>query len=200
MVDPTNCNRCNASLERGWSERYKGNELIESICFSCSDKENIEQYEKTEILTLKITMCAKMDEIHRKYGEPLKLKSNILNKILTSCQNIENEIKLWERDVWFNHLQSKVKKAEFRGWRLDFNGGYVLVYSIAGRTQFTIESENNKYQISLLTREDSTDPVMGLNSINATEAQAIKLLVDSRKAFTEYGASFERNNDVNLGF
>ena len=90
-----------------------------------------------------------------------------------------------------------VLAAEFRGFRLNFDGGYALVYSLAGRTQITIETSDGSAQVSVLTADNSKDSVMGIQSVLATEDQALGLLIASRKAFVG-GAKFQRDDKVGL--
>ncbi len=193
MSDLTNCDRCQASLERGWSMRYRNNKLFETMCFECDDNDQIDRYEKTKILTSRITMLAAMNSVRCDSAHPA-----IMAAVWASATRIQEEIKVWERAVWFKGLQKAVLATDSRGFRLDFPGGQALVYSLAGRTQITIETVDESAQVSLITADDEPTPVMGQNSILATEDQALGLLVASRTAFTS-GTKFQRNDKVGIG-
>jgi hypothetical protein len=196
--DPANCTRCDTGLERGWSCRYKG-DIVEYICFDCDLIDIIGEYKTTNIITSRLSTVAAIDEVKQEYGKPIRLSSEILNKLLNSENKINHAIKLWERDVWFGGLQKKVRASNARGWKLEFDGRYVMVYSLAGRTQFTIESSDQNSQITTITAEDSCELIMGQNSINATEEQALELLNKSREAYIN-GAQFQKDDQVGLGF
>jgi len=137
--------------------------------------------------------------LSREHGEPLAGHRETMVAVAASNKRIHAEIKAWESGVWFDGLQKDVLAAKFRGFRLDFNGGHTLVYSLAGRTQITIETSDDSAQISLITADNETGPVMGQNSIRATEDQALGLLVRSRVAFG-FGAKFRRDDKIGIGF
>lgn len=199
-MDPTNCDRCQASLGRGWSQRYRDDVLLESICFDCDNTEQIDAYEKTKVLTSKVTVMAAIDEVHREYGKPSTVgHRETMIAVAASVERIRGRIKAWERAVWFGGLQAQVLAADFRGFRMDFPGGTALVYSLAGRTQITIETTDESAQVSLITADNEREPVMGQNSIRATEDQAIGLILASQDAFGA-GVRFERNDKVGLAF
>lgn len=199
MSDPTTCDRCGASLERGWCKLWSDGTLLESICFGCNDAEHIKLYRETKVLTSTVTVMASIDKVHREYDKPCATGNReLLIAVWASCAKIFTEIKAWERAVWFGGLQAAVRAAKFRGFRLDFPGGSALVYSIAAQTQITIETTDGSAQITLITAEDETQPVMCQNSIRATEDQALGLLAALQKAFVE-GAKFQRDDKIGLG-
>jgi hypothetical protein len=198
VEDPTNCNRCNASLERGWSflQRTDGTEYL---CFECSDKEVIKQYLETHILTSKLSMIAALAEVKLEVGKTPKIDIETIAKVIDSFNRIRNEYKIWEQEVWFGGLQKQVRDATYTGMSMEFLSGRVLTMSSAGRTLFTIDSAVLDCSLTLITAEDSDDHVMGLQSICATEEQAIRLLKESRSAFKD-GLTFHQDKGIGFGF
>jgi hypothetical protein len=191
MTTPKECGRCGRALD-GWSqERYVNGKFVEVLCASCSDAEEIKSYRETSVLTKALTMTAALA-----YGRPKD--SAELRDVRTAVARLRLEIKTWEAQVWFAGLQREVLAAEFRGFRMDFPGGIALVYSLAGRTQITLATPDESGQVSLITSDNETESVMGLNSIRATEAEALGLVVCSRDAFLG-GMRFQRDDKVGIG-
>lgn len=212
-ADPTKCDRCLSSVERGWSERWRAENKdaepirVECICFDCDEMERITEYQQDKVLTTRFmtsAVCSAITEQYRKepgsrsYGEPPHRFINTYLEANESVKRLQVEVKKFEQAVWFSGLQAQVLAAEFRGFRMNFGNVIALVYSLAGRTQITIESINGDKQISLITADDEKRPVMGINSISATEEDAMKLMVTCREAY-ERGYKFTRNDKVGLG-
>lgn len=105
MEDPLNCDRCNSSLERGYSQLYKGDTLVESICFDCDRKEILNRYIDNEILTSKIITESILDECSIRYKDKRVLPAEIYDKI----QNSRNKIVGKRSLVWRFVKNSSIK-------------------------------------------------------------------------------------------
>lgn len=212
--DPTKCDRCFSSVERGWSERWRAPKKdaepvrVECICFDCDEMDRITEYQKDKVLTSKFicsAACAAVTEEYRtkpgsrSYGEPAHKFIDVYLEANESVKRLQAEVKKFEQAVWFSGLQAQVRAADFRGFRMNVGNIIVLVYSMCGRTQITIESTKGDKQITLITAEDETKPVMGINGILATEEEAMKLMVTCREAY-QRGYKFTRNDKVGIGF
>jgi len=197
-VTPQKCERCRRLLDGGYSQRFEeSGTLIETLCFDCSDKQHVQDYVATSILTTKVTMIATLDQLNLERGRKIRIEPDVLERVSKSMFHIEREFKIWESEVWFGGLRCIVRKARYRGHSLEFNGGDCLVWSCAGRTLFTLRSNDEKSQLTLICAEDSPEPTMGLQGICATEEQAISLLLSSRVALLN-GGKFSRDNKVSI--
>lgn len=206
--DPTSCDRCLNSVEQGWSERWVDSSRIECVCFKCDDEQRVIEYRNTDVLSSKLITSAALAEVRmehrlkpesRSYGEPPGPHEETYTKINNSYKRLHLEVKEFEKLVWFNGLQAQVLGAEFRGFRMNFGSYIALVYSMAGRTQITIETINKDIQITLITADNESKPVMGINGLTATENQAMNLLRVCKEAFLR-GKKFTRNDKIGIGF
>ncbi|WP_437310113.1 hypothetical protein [Sorangium sp. So ce388] len=201
--DPTHCDRCGASLERGWSERWSGKKRIHAWCIPCADRERLEEYAKTGELTTQVMVRASIDNALREYGKGVTCPSerNLLARAWASTEAIQRAAKDFERAVWFGGLAEQVRAAEHRGWRAGFQiAGEkhdVLVWSCAGRVVFTIEPADESRHISVICAEDGGESTMGIKGIMATEQQAIAMLAGACVAFAS-GMQFERDDKVGM--
>src|SRR5271154_1720649 len=121
MDEPTNCQTCNASLERGYSSRYRGDKLISVICFGCDRKETMQNYLKTKVLTTRLIEDNEM-QLYRfddnnyqdkKTFPPEELKTRL--EIRSAYQKIVGKIEEFERKVWFSGVQGTVKFSKVKG-------------------------------------------------------------------------------------
>lgn len=190
--DPTNCMRCYASLERGWTDIFVGGKLTESICFSCSKAEQLSEFSRTGRLTTQLITWAAIDRARAENGRAVP--NSTPPTLLTSLTVIEAEVLHWQQAVWFAGLQQKVRKAKYRGMRLSHGDSKTLVWSSAGRVLFTIEGTDG--HITLIAAEEGVS-VVGIQGIYATEPEALRLLTDSREAY-KAGGVFSRDDNVGL--
>lgn len=201
----TTCDRCKSSLERGWCERWggttkKGMRRAESICFDCDRQERHEAYAETNVLTTKIAMDSAIYEVRREDNRTAP--DLLLDRAVRELADVRADYKAFERIVWFGGLQAMVRAASFRGFRADFTmldgtEARALVWSCAGRTVITIETADEAAQVSVITADDSNEPVMGLQGILATKAQALALL-DAACVRLAGGNGFKRDDKVGM--
>ncbi len=197
--DPTNCDRCRASLERGWSERWIDGVRAHAVCFACNTKEYRAEYEASDIFTTKIMTDAAIYGVRLEYGR--ESPDPLLDRALRDTQAIQTAAKTFERDVWFAGLQDAVRKATTKGSRATFAVGGVpcvlLAWACAGRVVFTFEPEDESYQVTLITAEDEARSVMGIQGVRATRAQAVAL-IDAATAALRGGVGFTRDDKVDM--
>ncbi len=203
--DPIECGRCRATLVRGWSERWRGEShetmtRVEVVCFNCNRAEYRAEYEKTGVLTSKMTIDAAMYGVrHGEFGKGAA--DPLLDKVLSEVEQVQKAYKAFEQDVWFAGFQSIVRAASHRGFRASFSVNDVpcvaLNWTCAGRTVFTLEPVDGAYQVSLITSEDGSHPVMGIHGICATKDDAVKLIEAATKALAG-GVGFVRDDKVGM--
>jgi hypothetical protein len=199
--DPANCDRCGAGLERGWSERWSDNKRIAAWCIPCADRERLEVYAKTSVLTTQIMVRASIENVHREYGRPADnpVERHLLARAWASTEAVQRAAKEFERVVWFGGFAEQVRTAKHRGLRASFDvaGEHhkVLVWSCAGRVVFTIEPDDESRQISVICAEDEDRSTMGIQGVFATEQQATAMLHGATVAWTR-GMRFERDDNV----
>jgi len=200
MDDPKNCDRCNASLERGWSERWRGEThetmvRIEAVCFDCDRKERHATYAASGVLTTRMLTDAAIYGVRREHDKDSY--NYILDKVERESEEIRRRVKDFERGVWFRGLQKQVRATSHRGFRADGEDVCVLVWSCAGRTVMTIEPPDESHSVSLITADDETEPVMGIQGICATKEQASALITAAISAYNN-GVAYRRDDKVGM--
>lgn len=197
--DPKSCDRCTASLAHGWSERWRDDKRIEVVCFDCDKTERHAEFAKDGVLTTRMLTDAAIYGVRREYDRVAP--NDMLDRVSRESAEIQTACKVFERDVWFGGLQKIVRAASHRGFRASFALDSVqcdlLVWSCAGRTVFTAQPADESYQVSLITADDSADPVMGIQGICATKEQAVALLDAVTKACVG-GANFVRDDKIGM--
>lgn len=195
--DPTNCDRCKASLEHGWCERWRNDKRVEVMCFDCDKKERHERYAEDDVLTTRLLTDAEMYGVRLEYGK--EASDPLLDRVRRESDRIKPALKRFESAVWFGGLQSLVRDTQYRGHRATFeaNGtkADALVWSCAGQTLITIEPADGSYSVTLITAEDSSEPVMGIQGIRATWGDARALIDAAAKLRT---ADFARDDKIGV--
>lgn len=191
LEKPDYCNMCNKNIsETGYSFSYKDNgTIIKVLCFKCKNTEDLENYNKTGILTSNLFLKAVCDR-----G---------LNSIKKSLERIELEISNFELNFFLAGFQKMNSKTKHRGFVGSYNEITLMTYTTAGRVMITIKDDNSN--ITLIGQENDdvelrTFPKIGLQGINATEENAITLLQLAQKYYTAGNLKLKKNNNVNIGF
>lgn len=186
--DVKNCQRCNASLERGYSAKWSGEKAIEVICFKCANGEEFQEYVNTKTLTTHLIMnnYGKLFDLLDMTKDPDRIKSSNKSDLVIlrhrldiqiASLEIQEKIKEFESKVWFGGLQEIVSGTSARGVcakTKNDNNFCVLTYTIAGRTMFTIEDDHAS--ISTVASDTGKESSMGLQGIRALFGEAIYLL------------------------
>lgn len=213
--EPTNCHTCNASLERGYSYRYKNNILVSALCFNCASDRDLNEYRETNVLVT--SFCT--DNTLKLYDEPsvkkfiwgagdvssnLQSLENILPSLSGELQlrvgahisflKVYQKIKTFEQDVWFKGLQDLVRPSKDRGFSAKDGNLTVMTYSMAGRCMITIEDD--KASVTMLCDESAKTSSMGDRGIRATESQAIGLLDRAVKGYQDGTLKFTVDKEV----
>lgn len=203
VPDPTHCDRCRASLERGWSERWRDGERVEAVCFDCNDAEKLREYLDTGVLTSSLMTRATIESVRREYGKGVAnpTQRDLLARAWAATEAIQRAAKEFERVVWFGGFAEQERAAKHRGWRAAFDLAgeqhKVLVWSCAGRVVFTIEPDDESRQTSVICAEDENRSTMGIQGVCATEQQAIAMLHGATVAWAR-GMRFERDDKVGM--
>lgn len=207
LKDIPNCTKCSGSLERGSTYVWKASVLVENLCHKCGSKHDLEEYRKNDkrlrsFLTTgnqmelyHLDMKKSWDFYNRSFLEDLKSRIEIQQ----SVDKIHDKIKEFESAVWFSGLQAIIKKSTTSGVSASapkLNGFSVLTFCSAGRTMFTIEDKDAS--VTTITEEDSSSPRMGLQGIDATEEQALKLLNSAIRLWKDGKLKFKSDKKVSI--
>lgn len=97
-------------------------------------------------------------------------------KIVAVYENMNKAVKRFEEVVWFGGLQEFVHNCKWKGALATFGDGVkFLSYTMCARSRVTLEHPEGFF-IDVITAEDGSDRVMGINGIGCTEHQGIALL------------------------
>ncbi len=216
-AEPTHCDLCEASLDRGYVYQYENDVLISSICFACDRVIKLKEYRDTRILTtsflidntIKLTTSEIKELIYDWRGDTTELEKVLPryanDKAFTarieahiSLRKILKEISRFETEVWFRGLQALIRPSKSRGFSAKLSSPKgelsVLTYSMCGRCIVTIEEGNT--QVSMMCDESSDTPTMGDKGIRATEEQALDLMNRAITAYQNGTLKFEEDSGV----
>jgi hypothetical protein len=216
----TNCMRCQADLERGYSSRWVGDECKEVICFKCDKIESLDDHMKTGIITTSFMMDCLMsafdimrdaygranydphDEaqllelLNRDYPETTKAKL----RVQLATTRIQNKIKDFDAKVWFKGLQNQIHDTTCRGVSAKLGKKHsnfcVLTWTCAGRTMITIEDDNAS--VTAVADETSKESRTGLHGIRATGEQAVALIDRAISLFEDGTLKFKDDKKVSM--
>lgn len=192
----TSCDSCSIELDEETDrfvemlrETSNGLERTGMLCEPCNEIRLFQDYEKTGVLTSKLTLLAALNSSARRQAD------SVLDRILLASENIRGYIKVFERDVWFMGLQEIVRAARVRGMSFSTETHKVLTYTMAGRAMITISNEAQN-SVTLITEEDAISPRMGMG-IEATEAEATQLISAAIEAWKS-GLRPESDKEVHI--
>jgi hypothetical protein len=176
-----NCDRCQCELddEKDYtSQNYtyekgaKESTLVSVHCFNCQKEETIDRYLKTGRLTGSLIGHAELAEIYQETRRATI--RDAYQRALGSRNRIRSLVKEFESRVWFGGLQKLAQNAKTKGTSFEHKDFKFLCYTMGGRAVITLDTP--KAAVTVITAEDSTEPVMGLNTLDATEEQAMAIL------------------------
>lgn len=183
----SNCDRCDESLERGYSTRGRMEDdtyvELETICFVCDKVEKLEKYQETGRLRTSLIMDAVLANLdHRndpKYAD-----------VCASNDRLNDKIHEFEDKVWMNGMKKIVTDCRVHGMsatieaKLDGDDIKVLTYDIAGRCVVTLDTK--MHSVTMIIGSDAPESYkeyfpdkknfMGMQGIDATEEAATNLL------------------------
>ena len=208
MNEPTHCDICKVSLERGYSYRYQGDKLVSAYCFDCDNQERFNNYVKTQILTMSLVTNNSMKlfylDMKKDWGfdkdeflEELKHRIDIQ----LASSRIQKKIKEFEKEVWFNGLQDKVLASKIKGVSAHTKVSQnfcVLTYSMCGRTMITFE--NDVASVTCMADETSKESRTGFHGIFAKEKDALDLIQLAIDLYKNKELDFQEDTKVSMGF
>jgi hypothetical protein len=187
-VEPTHCDTCPASLERGYSYVYEGEKLVRAICFDCDRKERNAAFLKTGVLTTKTMVEASLDR-----ARP-HAPSHAPPEAVAALDAIEAATKEFDRDVWYGGLREFLVASNDRGHSRHEGKFKILSYYMAGRYMFTLEDD--EASLTLITTDDP-GVRMGIQGVCATKGQALSLVGRALDLWRKHG-SLEPDREVGL--
>lgn len=189
------CKWCGADLSRGYVTVYdnKGN-VKEVICSNCDIRDRAVTYTKTGVLSIRLITQATLEELP---GHRQLLEVGLRNRVIREYGAIEVMVKEFEQRVWFVGLQKFVIASRTHGSFAGHNSIKVLVYATAGRVLITI-SRQDRESITVIAAEKEQEARMGVQSIDATEAQAINLLIEASDLYRDGKLVFTEDIKVSM--
>ncbi len=176
-TDPTHCDICKNPITDRWVQDFndKG-EVLESRCAPCDRAKRAKAFQETKRLRTRMVEDAQIHEIYKECDATDYA-------VLAAFFPIPQEIKAFERDVWFGGLQEIATKAKTKGTSLKKDDLQLLCFTMCGRAMITLDSPTAS--VTVITAEDSNESRMGFRSIDATADQAIELLRKARELWAQ---------------
>jgi len=197
------CARCDATDLSGYSQTLdKDDNVLETICLLCHDKEWIAKYEKSGRISTSLSTMAYLT-VHglpRKGLAPEKIHT--LHLVFESMKEVYDKIREFNQDVWFAGLQKFIQGEDTHGHSATFTdemGHEIKFLSLAmcGRWRATIQDPEGSF-IDIITVEDESEARMGLNGIGSTTEAALRLLESAITAWKAGEIKLIPNGDVHI--
>lgn len=183
------CKDCNRELDEAVDyiiTYYYPDNKEEYFCRPCDKNARLKQYNDSGHLSIRLILDAILD----------RDKSETWADIRNANERISSVVKKFESAVWFNGLQEIARKSKYKGNSYKCDDFEMLIYTMAGRAMITIE--NKIASVTMITAEDEPDPCMGLQGIQATEADATMLIEMACEKWPEYRKKIKPNKNVSI--
>lgn len=206
--EPTNCSRCNTSLE---GKRYvtyytatkKKLTVDEVLCQKCDEIKRWDNYAKTDIIST--SMYMELIYLHGEYARKPHphLDDTLILRVVEETISLEEHVNIFESLVWLGNppLQKVVDNCRTHGMKYEDKSSKVtfMTYDIAGRVMITVE--NKTASITLITGSDYKESGhMGIQGINATAKEAKNLLDWTITNHEIIVKKIKSDTKVNMGF
>lgn len=201
LYDP-DCARCGAKKLSAYSTRCASDgEVKEVVCLACDAAERLVRWKETGRLTSQLTMVASLKAYRSQNGESCNPGWLDVN---AAYERVRARVKAsdgFERAVWFGGLQTAVRATDLRALSADIatpSGTLTLMtYCCAGRC--LVQMERGDDRVTLIAAEDESEPRMGIQGIDATEASALALLTEAQRAWCEGAVTMASAPNAGLG-
>ena len=202
-----NCTKCKALTNGRCTYVWENHVLKENLCHKCGSQHDLEEYRKSgkrlrSFLTMEnqlelyhLDMKKSWDFYNRNFLEDLKSRIEIQQAV----DKIYDKIKEFESAVWFGGLKAIINKSTTSGVSArapKLNDFKVLTFCSAGRTMFTLEDKDAS--VTAICAEDSETSTMGMQGIDATEEQAVKLFNSAIRLWKDGALKFKTDNKVSI--
>lgn len=187
------CDACARNCDGAYVETRdaRTHALRRTLCNRCDTDARFGDYIATGRITTRLTTEVAIRGVHLERNRPGDIvavyRPELVRAIARTLDGIKAQVKAFERDVWFGDLQDFVRGQRVHGGRAQrpIASGLgeiaMLTYAMAGRAMITLEAPG--CSVTLITDEASARSCMGLQGIDATEAQALGLLEATRAAW-----------------
>lgn len=186
-IDPTHCDSCKSPITDSWVQDLndKG-EVLRTRCEPCDRAKRAKAFQETKRLRTRMVEDAQIHEVYKECDATDY-------EVLAAFYPIPQEIKAFERDVWFGGLQKIATEAKTKGTSFEKGGFKLLCFTMCGRAMITLDSPTAS--VTMITDETSKEPRMGFRGIDATAEQAIELLKKARELWAQ-GLRAKENHKV----
>jgi hypothetical protein len=205
----SNCDRCDESLERGYSTRGKMEDdqwiELETVCFTCDKAEKLEKYQENGRLRTSLIM----DAVLANCGNRSDVRYADIN---AANDRLSDKIHEFEDKVWMNGMKKIVTDCRVHGMsspvdaKLDGEDIKVLTYDMAGRCVVTLDSK--MHSVTMIIASDAPESYkeyfpnqknfMGMQGIDATEEAATNLLDAVIKEWNENRFQLVEDGEVSM--
>ena len=153
-------------------------------------------YELTKKLSTELSIYAGMAKASPttiKHGEDFR------ELYFDVFKTIKAFIRVFEEKIWFPSLQPYIQQAEYKGHSGETNSTKIMAWACAGRVMITlVDKDNAQIQVTLIAIEDEKSHRMGLQSVYATEKEAIDLIWDAIINWPQNGLKVDKNVGIGV--
>jgi len=205
MGEVTDCDRCGADLAGCYCQIYGDgldNPPTEVICMKCNLSSKLATWKATGVLNTSLIIAANLAHYDLEYGRPLRPSADFMSpadisRVCLQTAIINQAIGRFEQKVWFDGLQHYVQQAVVKGHATHVDGITVRLYAMAGRVIVTFEDAGGG-SVTVITAEDETESVMGLQGVDTTVTRACGLLRKACDLHSEGQLHFQPETGVQV--
>lgn len=219
-----NCEQ--GTVERYRSEHGKDPVLVQTLCIECSRDDDMAKYRQTGVLCNNVISAARfyMQDVEYRTGgadggwvEWMRVESRMeqrgriiqrmreqahlaheYRKIAGEYEAVQAAVKAFERNVWFSWLKTYWNDTRDRGHRLQIAGLEMLMWGCAGRVVMMLCDPVTDASVTAITDDSSDVPRMGIQGIDATAADALRLLKIASDNTSKLQKNIKTDNNVSM--
>jgi hypothetical protein len=119
-------------------------------------------------------------------------------KIAEEYEAVHAAVKVFERNVWFSWLKTYWNDTRDRGHNSQIAGLEMLLWGCAGRVVMTLRDPVTDASVTVITDDSSDTPRMGIQGIDATAADALRLLKIASDNASELQKNIKPNAHITM--
>lgn len=182
------CDVCGKPVDGFCVESFDANfKRVGVRCHPCDMTQRFDRYAATKRLHTWLMTEVGLRHYDLERGRAVE-RADLVREAHASVERVRAEVREFDRGVWFGGLQKAVRASRTKGLSAKepvsspLGPVKVLAFAMAGRAMITLDAAT--CSVTVITAEDDTEPRMGIQGIDATEAEALALLLAVRTAWT----------------
>lgn len=174
------CDDCGSVCDRGYSMRWKGEDVDAVWCFRCRDVRDLNEWKTSKYMSSHFMTTALIKYENAKSNRDMRAIDEYEGP-RHAIAIVERATKRFKMAVWPNVHQQVNDERKFKGMRIDSDGLTVLAFAMCGRIRIQVK-RGDAWVSGQGTEEDAAQG-FGLHGIGATSDEAVQLWEDAIALF-----------------